>query len=126
MSFNIFIVLIIIGGWFFGKFFNKLHFPAILGMLFWGIFLGNVFKNNVPKLLWEIEPTLKLSKIWILAEIFLFVLIGISVDLKVLSGAGFIGLLAIIIFYLELYYSCVTPILIIKKQKVLDKPEKQV
>lgn len=59
MSFNVFLVLIIIGGWGFGKFFNKLHLPAILGMLIWGIFLGNVFKNNVPQLLWEIEPTLK-------------------------------------------------------------------
>jgi solute carrier family 9B (sodium/hydrogen exchanger), member 1/2 len=83
MSFNIFLVLIIIGGWVAGKVFNKLHLPAILGMLFWGIILGNFFKNNVPMLLWEIEPTLKS-----LALIVILLRAGLGIKKQTLTRIG--------------------------------------
>ncbi len=41
------------------------------------------------------EISLKLAKIWIPAEIFLFVLVGSSVDIKVIGKIGFKGLLII-------------------------------
>ena len=40
MTLNLLIVLVLIGGWFSGKFTSRIGFPSVLGMIVWGILLG--------------------------------------------------------------------------------------
>lgn len=59
MDFNVTIVLILLGGWFFGRLFGKLRLPAVLGMLFCGALIGYLILEEWPAGLIEIEPFLK-------------------------------------------------------------------
>jgi NhaP-type Na+/H+ or K+/H+ antiporter len=68
---------------------NILHGAALLGVMAIGFILLEKEENIAH------EIANKLSKIWVIAEIILFVLIGISVDPQVAFGAGFLGLAVI-------------------------------
>ena len=57
--------------------------------------LGFIILEKDKKTALELEG--KLNKIWFFAQIFLFVLIGAEVNIKVAAGAGIMGMLVIII-----------------------------
>jgi len=68
---------------------DQIHTAALLGVMTCGFIL----LERVEHVAHELAQ--KLKKIWIFAEIILFVLIGLSVDLQVAWGAGPAGLLII-------------------------------
>ncbi len=59
MDLNIFIVIMLLGGWFIGKLFTKIKLPSVLGMLFWGIIFSFFFGNRIPVIVDNAEPFLK-------------------------------------------------------------------
>ncbi len=59
MSFNIALVIILLGGWFSGRLFGRLRLPTVLGMLICGVFIGALIPGEWPNGLIEIEPFLK-------------------------------------------------------------------
>lgn len=65
------------------------HIAALLGVMT----LGYIMLQKSEKVAHEIAA--KLGKIWVFAEIILFVLIGFSVDVSVAADAGLKGLLAL-------------------------------
>lgn len=70
------LALIILFGLLFNKSFDKINLPGLLGMLLTGILL---------------EP----NKLWIFAEIMLFVLIGAEVNINLALESGLLGLLIV-------------------------------
>jgi len=68
---------------------EQIHTAALLGVMTCGFILLERAEHVAHEL------AQKLKKIWIFAEIILFVLIGLSVDLSVAWGAGLTGLLII-------------------------------
>lgn len=73
------------------QFGDWIHSASLLGVMAVGYILLNKTENVSHEL------SLKLKKIWIFAEIILFVLIGLAVDIPTAVGAGLKGLLVIII-----------------------------
>lgn len=59
MNLNIIFVIILLGGWCFGKLAEKLKLPAVLGMVILGICCSVVFKTNTPQTLWDIAGFLR-------------------------------------------------------------------
>jgi NhaP-type Na+/H+ or K+/H+ antiporter len=54
------IVLILLGGWFSGRLFDRLRLPTVLGMLLCGLLLGGLLAEEAwPAALVELEPFLK-------------------------------------------------------------------
>ncbi|HCL55743.1 MAG TPA: peptidase [Spirochaetia bacterium] len=76
-------VLILIGGWVFGKIFQKISLPAILGMTLWGIGLSFFLKSSFPPVLWENAPFLKS-----LALIIILLRAGLGIHKKTLKKVG--------------------------------------
>jgi NhaP-type Na+/H+ or K+/H+ antiporter len=70
---------------------DTFHFAALLGLMTIGFILLEKFEPAAHEL------SLKLSKIWIFAEITLFVIIGYSVDITTVSQAGLKSALVIVI-----------------------------
>lgn len=70
---------------------NKTHTTALLGVM--GAAL--VMFERAPKVAGELS--MKLSKVWVFAEIILFVLIGFSVDMSKVFEAGGMGLIILAI-----------------------------
>ncbi|MBU1105134.1 MAG: cation:proton antiporter [Candidatus Riflebacteria bacterium] len=68
---------------------DMFHVTALLGVMT----VGYIVFEKSNQIAHEIAA--KLSKIWVFAEIILFVLIGYSVDVNVAMSAGFKGLIAI-------------------------------
>ena len=66
-----------------------MHVAALLGVMT----IGYIMLQKSEKVAHEIAA--KLGKIWVFAEIILFVLIGFSVDVNVAAQAGLKGILAI-------------------------------
>jgi NhaP-type Na+/H+ or K+/H+ antiporter len=75
------ILLVDIGNW--------IHTAALLGVMTTGFILLERAESVAHEL------AVKLNKAWVFAEIILFVLIGISVDVRIAVKAGLIGLLII-------------------------------
>lgn len=65
---------------------DSLHFAALLGLMT----VGFILLEREEKVAHELSE--KLSKIWIFAEIILFVLIGFSLDIPTALGAGLKGI----------------------------------
>lgn len=59
MLFSLIIVVIILGGWVFGRLFSKVGLPNVLGMVICGIIIGFLLAGNMPQTLHDIEPFLK-------------------------------------------------------------------
>ena len=59
MSIVLIIILILVGGWLFGKGFSKIGLPSIIGMVICGILIGQFFKGTLPTSLFTMEPFLK-------------------------------------------------------------------
>jgi NhaP-type Na+/H+ or K+/H+ antiporter len=70
---------------------DTFHFAALLGLMTIGLVLLERFEPAAHEL------SSKLSKIWIFAEITLFVIIGYSVDITVVAQAGFKSALVILL-----------------------------
>ena len=70
---------------------NYIPIASLLGIMAMGFFILEFNPETANEL------ALKFSKVWILAEIFLFVLIGAQVDIGVAWDAGLIGVLIIAI-----------------------------
>lgn len=59
MSLNLVLVLILVGGWLFGRLFSLIGLPNVLGMLLWGLGLGFFYHDQIPSVLWELIPFVK-------------------------------------------------------------------
>ncbi len=68
---------------------NMAHIAALLGVMT----IGYIMLQRSERIAHEIAA--KLGKIWVFAEIILFVLIGLSLDVPVAAAAGLKGLLAV-------------------------------
>ncbi|MFW5813655.1 MAG: cation:proton antiporter [Fibrobacterota bacterium] len=83
MPFNLTLVLILIGGWLFGKFFGRIALPSVLGMVVWGICIGLLWHDDLPPILFELEPFLKSS-----ALIVILLRAGLGINKSTLQKAG--------------------------------------
>ena len=70
---------------------NKIEFAGLLGVMT----IGFIIIEKIPNVGTRLST--KLNKIWVFAEIFLFVLVGAQVNIKVALDAGAIGILVIVI-----------------------------
>src|SRR5690554_3384045 len=92
MPFNLIVVLVLLGGWFFGKLFMKIGLPSVLGMLVCGILIGSFFKDQIPPILFQLEPFLKSF-----ALIVILLRAGLGINRSTLQKAGITaGLMAFI------------------------------
>jgi len=83
LSINVLVVLILIGGWLWGKVFTRLGLPSVLGMTLWGIALSVWGGSGFPSVIWEIAPFLKS-----LALIIILLRAGLGISKKTLSKVG--------------------------------------
>lgn len=88
MSLNLLIVLTLIGGWIFSRFFKKIGLPNVLGMIIWGMFIGFFAKGNTPESLNELSPFLKS-----MALIVILLRAGLGISPKTLARVGKTALL---------------------------------
>jgi NhaP-type Na+/H+ or K+/H+ antiporter len=70
---------------------NKIEIAGLLGVMTIGFIILEKLPNVAKRLAW------KLNKIWVFAEILLFVLVGAQVNVSVALDAGAVGILVIII-----------------------------
>ncbi len=97
MTFNVTIVLILLGGWFFGRLFGRLHLPAVLGMLVCGLLIGTLGPREWPAGLVELEPFLKTF-----ALIVILLRAGLGIRRSTLNRVGVVaGRMAVIPCLLE-------------------------
>jgi len=87
MSLNLIFFIIIIGGWLFGKAFDTVMLPQVLGMTIFGIAIS-FFRENIPNILWELAPFLKSF-----ALIVILLKAGLSIKRETLSKIGITALL---------------------------------
>jgi solute carrier family 9B (sodium/hydrogen exchanger), member 1/2 len=59
MDFSLIFVIILLGGWLFGRLFGKVGLPAIFGMVVFGIVCSLTLTERTPALLWDMAPILK-------------------------------------------------------------------
>lgn len=83
LSFNLFLVLLLAGGWLAGRVATKLRLPGILGMLLFGLVFGWVVTDEIPSLAWELEPLLKG-----LALIVILLRAGLAIRRRALARVG--------------------------------------
>jgi len=92
MSLNVLVVIILLGGWFSGKLFNKIKLPSILCMVVFGIISGYFLKTSAPDVLWKIEPFLKSF-----ALIVILLRAGLGISKKTLEKAGVTAILMTVV-----------------------------
>lgn len=84
MSLTMMIALIVLGGWFSGRLFDRLHLPAVLGMLLCGLLLGGALGEDAwPTALVEMEPFLKTF-----ALVVILLRAGLGIRRRVLHQVG--------------------------------------
>jgi NhaP-type Na+/H+ or K+/H+ antiporter len=83
MSINSYLVIFLFGGYLFASIFKKIKLPAVLGMVVFGIVISLFFKDDAPKLLWDIEPSLKSF-----ALIVILLRAGLGINREMLKKAG--------------------------------------
>ncbi|MDA3810397.1 MAG: cation:proton antiporter [Spirochaetaceae bacterium] len=83
ISLNLLLVIILIGGWFSGKFFTKIGLPSVLGMTIWGIGISFFYKSSFPDVIWEISPFFKS-----LALIVILLRAGLGINRVTLKKVG--------------------------------------
>lgn len=88
MDINLFVVVMLLGGWFMGKLFTRLKLPSVLGMLIWGILFSFYFKSKVPGLVNAAEPFLKSF-----ALIVILLRAGLGISKSTLQKVGITALL---------------------------------
>lgn len=70
---------------------GKVEIAALIGVMVLGFIIREKMSDTAEKLLNNF------NNIWVFAKILLFVLVGAAVDIKVMTGAGVIGILIIVI-----------------------------
>lgn len=88
MTLNIIIVVILLGGWIFGKIFNSLKLPSVLGMVIYGILVSAFFSPYFPDTLKKLEPSLKS-----IALIVILLRAGLGISKQNLKKTGLTSLL---------------------------------
>ncbi|THB62474.1 MAG: peptidase, partial [Spirochaetaceae bacterium] len=88
MDFQVFIVVLMIGGWLFSRALSKMRLPSILGMVIFGILLGIVGAQYIPQLAWDIEPFVKN-----LALVIILLRAGLGIKRQALNSVGKTALL---------------------------------
>ena len=83
MTLQLIIVLILVGGWLFGRLFARIRLPGVLGMTLWGLAIGTLWRDAVPKELWDMAPFLKS-----LALIVILLRAGLGIRLDTLKKVG--------------------------------------
>jgi len=92
MELNLFIVIMLLGGWFMGRLFKRMNLPSVLGMLFWGITFSFYFKEYIPSVINNAEPFLKSF-----ALIVILLRAGMGISKSTLKKVGVTALLMSII-----------------------------
>jgi len=85
---NIVVVLIILGGWLFGRLFSRIGLPTVLGMVVWGGCIGVFLGNRLPPILFQTEPFLKSF-----ALIVILLRAGLGINRRTLQKAGVTAML---------------------------------
>lgn len=88
MTINAAFVILLLGGWLFSRVFKRIGLPSILGMVVFGIGGSLFFRQWMPDLLWELEPSLKS-----LALTVILLRAGLGISPKILGKAGRTALL---------------------------------
>ena len=83
LPFNLVVVLILLGGWIFGRLFSRIGLPTVLGMVAWGICIGALWKEQIPPILFQLEPFLKSF-----ALIVILLRAGLGINKSTLQKAG--------------------------------------
>lgn len=83
MSINAAMILLLLGGWIFSRFFSRMRFPSILGMVVFGILGSLFFADRMPALLWDIAPSLKSF-----ALIVILLRAGLGISRQIMGKAG--------------------------------------
>jgi len=83
MTLQLIIVLILVGGWLFGRLASRIGLPGVLGMTVWGVVVGTLFRDSIPESLWAIAPFLKS-----LALIVILLRAGLGIRLPTLRKVG--------------------------------------
>lgn len=83
MPFNLLVVLILLGGWLFGRLFFRIGLPTVLGMVVWGMCMGMLWRNSIPPILFQLEPYLKSF-----ALIVILLRAGLGINKNTLQKAG--------------------------------------
>jgi len=92
MPFNLIVVLILLGGWLFGRLFSRIGLPTVLGMVVWGVCIGLLWKEQIPPILFQLEPFLKSF-----ALIVILLRAGLGINRSTLQKAGLTaGLMAFV------------------------------
>lgn len=80
---QLFLVVVLLGGWLSGRLMGRAGLPAILGMVAWGVVLGAVPWVRAPAVMSELEPFLKS-----LALLVILLRAGLGLDRRRLAAAG--------------------------------------
>ncbi len=83
MPFNLFVVLVLLGGWLLGRAFSRIGLPSVLGMVAWGICIGLFWRDQIPPVLYPLEPYLKSF-----ALIVILLRAGLGINKSTLQKAG--------------------------------------
>src|SRR5690554_4405693 len=88
MGINLFVVVMLFGGWFAGKLFTKLKLPAVLGMLLFGVAFSYFWRDATPALILDADPFLKSF-----ALIVILLRAGLGISKSTLKKVGITALL---------------------------------
>lgn len=88
MSLNVFAILVLFGGWFCGRLFDRLRLPSVLGMVGFGLVLGMLGRDRAPMSYPELEPFLKSF-----ALIVILLRAGLGINRETLNKTGRTALL---------------------------------
>ncbi len=83
MTLQLIIVLILMGGWLFGRLASRIGLPGVLGMTIWGVIIGSLWRDSIPLELWNMAPFLKS-----LALIIILLRAGLGIKLSSLRKVG--------------------------------------
>ncbi len=77
MTIHLLVILILVGGWLFGRLASSLWLPRILGMMLWGLLLGTLYHDDIPQAIWAVVPLIKSTALAVL-----LIRAGLSLDLS--------------------------------------------
>ena len=86
MTLQLIIVLILVGGWLFGRLASRIGLPSVLGMTIWGVLIGSLWGDFIPPALWEMAPFLKS-----LALIVILLRAGLGINVTSLRKVGLVA-----------------------------------
>ena len=105
LPFNLFAIILLFGGWAFGRLFARVQLPSVIGMVVFGIIAGVLLRDSTPSVLPELPPFLKSF-----ALIVILLRAGLGIQRRTLNRAGRAALLMAVIPCLfegvVLYFAC--------------------